>query len=256
MSGFRAYCENLSRVKCGDEVFLDASESRHLCGALRACKGDDVSIFDLSGNSFDCKILEASSKQARVSVVKKSDIKRNAGEIILIQALPKGKTFDDIISSAIQIGASKIIPIISEHTVVRLDKMEAQKKAQKWQAYVIEAMKQSGNLAGLSVSVPIAFCDFVKSASNLCGENSMKFVCSLEREKCKPLLLRLNESKKNSDVVCILIGPEGDFSASEYQAAYEANFEAVSLGENVMKCEVAAAFAMSVASAFLNVKMR
>ncbi|MBO6102622.1 MAG: 16S rRNA (uracil(1498)-N(3))-methyltransferase [Opitutales bacterium] len=249
MSGFRAYFENLKDFLGGDEIFLSADESRHLCGSLRARAGDGVEVFDLAGLVGECVVESASQKRAGLRLLRRRQSSRAGREIILAQALPKGKTFEEIISAAVQIGASKIVPIISGRTIVRLDAAEGARKAQKWRARVAESVKQSGNLADFEVCEPVLLADFLKSPGLFGGADAAKIVCSLEREKAVPILAALSESDRGG-AVCVLIGPEGDFSADEYSASYAAGFRPASLGENVMKCEVAAAFALSAASAY------
>ena len=62
----------------------------------------------------------------------------------LAQAIPKGKNMDLIVQKAVEIGAAEIFPLISERTIVDLDKKEAAQKQAKWQQIAIEAAKQCG----------------------------------------------------------------------------------------------------------------
>lgn len=253
MSGFRAYFENLKDAKLGGALFLSPDESRHLCGALRAQKSDKVDVFDLSGAVLECEISVPSPKKAELKILSRRDLKDGRPRIILAQCMPKGKTFDDIIKSAIQLGATAIIPVVSERTIVRFsDGKDRLSKLEKWRAQIVEAVKQSANMLALKVFEPVDFGDFIKRADFFVPRECARIVASLDAENPKPVLSILDE--KNPSGVCVLIGPEGDLSKEEYKAAYLAGFAPATLGDSVMKSDVAAGFSISVCSAFFQKK--
>lgn len=246
MAGFRAYHENLSSASSGSALALSPEESRHLCGALRAAPGDLLDVFDLLGNVFGARILGASPKCARVELLEKKPLPARGAKITIAQCLPKGGTFEAIISQSVQLGVSGIYPLVSERTIVRLDANEARRKRGKWSSQIVEAVKQSANMSGLELAPLAPLADFLKSPP----PGSLKIVASLERGKARPVLEILRSAPPSIPEVCFLIGPEGDLSEGEYAAAYAAGFLPACLGENVMKCEVAAAFCASAAGAF------
>lgn len=248
MSGFRAYCENLKNVAPEDVLCLSADESRHLCGALRARVGDAVDAFDLSGLVANSEICEANTRAAKLKVRSVSTAKSRASRVILAQALPKGKTFDDIISLCVQIGISAIYPIVSEHCVVRLEARDSKRKLEKWRQQLIEAVKQSANMSAPEIMEPMGLSEFLSRSESF--EGIAKFVASLDAKNPDSLLRALCCGAKDASGACVLIGCEGDFSKREYEAAYAKNFTPVTLGDNVLKCDVAAAYSMSLCSAF------
>ncbi len=255
MSGFRAYCgfsdfgggEN---VGAGDIVRLDAAESRHLCGALRAREGDSADVFDLRGNVFACSIIGASQKSAALEARERIFPPEPSPKIFVAQCLPKSAAFDEIIRQSVELGASGIFPLVSGRTVVRIDPAEAGKKARKWEDKCIEAVKQSANLSKFEMSAPVRFSDFLP----LSGRFDAKIVASL-RKNARPVLgVMESELPSGAERVCVLIGPEGDLTDAEYDEAERAGFLPVSLGENVMKCDTAAMCALSVTKAFFGRK--
>ncbi|MBR6388533.1 MAG: 16S rRNA (uracil(1498)-N(3))-methyltransferase [Opitutales bacterium] len=253
MAGFRAYLENLKDLRAGDSAFLSAAESRHLCGALRAQKGDMVDVFDLSKYYCRAEIICASAKKTEIKILEKREVCDSRPPVILAQCLPKTGAFDSIISSAIQLGATAIFPLFSERCVVKFEgAAEAGRKLEKWRVHVIEAVKQSSNFFALNIFPPQKFADFLAGANSLLPEKCARIVASLEAENPKPLLSLLE--CQNAGGACVLIGPEGDMSKSEYAAAHAAGFAPATLGENVMKCEVAAGYAVSVCRAYFSKK--
>ncbi len=248
MAGFRAYHKNLDSVKVSDIIELSNEESRHLCGSLRAKIGDSVRIFDLFGNVFDTKISLASSKSVKLLIEEKVDLPKKNIKISLAVSLPKGNLFEEIIDIAVQIGADKIYPIISERSIVRLDAKDIEKKSIKWTQTLIEAVKQSGNISEIEIFNTESFANFLANQN----EKTLKLIASLEAKNPKNLLEVLADIKPDCEEVLILIGPEGDFSLAEYNKAYACGFLPICLGKNVLRTEVAAMYSLSVISAFLN----
>lgn len=255
MSGFRAYCDfsdfgGGENVRAGDFVRLGAGESRHLCGSLRARAGDFADVFDLRGNVFACSLAEASQKSAVLEVRERIVPPEPSPKIFIAQCLPKSAAFDEIIRQGVELGAAGIFPLASERAVVRIDPAEADRKARKWADKCAEAVKQSANLSRFEMSHPSPLSDFLASS----GRFDAKIVASL-RGNARPVLgLMSSEFSVGAGSVCILIGPEGDLTDREYDAAERAGFLPASLGENVMKCDTAAVCALAVAKAFFGRK--
>ena len=251
MSGFRAYCDFSAfsaggEIPVGGSVELNAAESRHLCGALRARAGDMVDVFDAKGSAYRCELAGASSKSAALRVIGRLYPKSPEVEVYLAQCLPKGPAFDEIIRQSVELGASGIYPLMSCRSVVRLGRADAEKKSAKWFEKYVEAIKQSSNLSKFEMSPVSDISDFLSNS----GGFEVKLVASL-RENASPIYKVLKSAGVDfAKSACVLIGPEGDLSDAEYDAAESAGFIPVKLGDNVMKCDTAAACALSVLKAF------
>ncbi len=242
MAGFRAYFDFSKNIaqNVGDEITLSQDESRHLCGSLRAKVGEEIDAFDLAGNVKHCEIISDTPKRAVLKILDSIEIPHRDVEVYIAQCLPKGKTFDDIIRQAVEIGATGIIPIMSARSQVKIDDKEKSKKLEKWNVHIIEAIKQSANFFKFDLLEPMSFEDFLK----ISNENfDLKIVASLQ-DNSQPIAKILKQSP-NAKKICILIGPEGDLSLEEYSLANSANFSPATLGKNVMKCDTAAIFALS-----------
>ena len=251
MAGLRAYhnfSESGQLPQAGCRIALSADESRHLCGSLRARSGEAVDVFDLSGTVFRCRIAEASQRACSVEVVSRVEVCGSGTRVYLAQCLPKGRVFDEIVRQCVELGAAGIIPIVSERSVFRSAAEDMAGKFSKWRARVIEAVKQSANFIKFDIRAPRSLGDFFDS----CGEFDLRIVASLE-PGALPILGALGNALGGgapAEKACILVGPEGDLSASEYARARQNSFLPVKLGENVMKCDTAAVCAVGVARAF------
>ncbi|HET7537444.1 MAG TPA: RsmE family RNA methyltransferase, partial [Candidatus Didemnitutus sp.] len=165
----------------------------------------------------------------------------------LAQALPKGSTMDEIIRQATEVGAARIVPVVSERTQVHLEADRADKKIEKWRTTSIEAAKQCGNPWLPEIAPLQKFSEFV-AASRECD---LKLVASLHggATSLKTALARYRDRHGRApQKVLWLVGPEGDFSPAEMTSAVLAGFAPITLGPLVLRCDTAAIYALSVLS--------
>lgn len=170
-----------------------------------------MSVFDLDGMVWECRISKADQKRAALEALAPVKAEAPKAKVHIAQCLPKGKTFDDIIRQSVEVGASGIFPLMSEHSQVRLDEKDALKKHEKWRTQVVEAVKQSANFSGYGLAPAQTFKDFMANLPNF----DLKLVASLQ-EGTQPILKTLRERGENAKSICVLVGPEGDLSEREY----------------------------------------
>lgn len=256
MPDFRVHC--LPTETAPTTLLLTADESHHLVVVNRARRGDPVVAFDGRGTEWDCE-LAADSKSAAVLTVR--DTRRAPPlphAITLAQALPKGPGMDGIIRKATEIGAARIVPIVSERTQVHLDGERQDKKIEKWRTAALEAAKQCGNpwlpeiaplqsLASFLALPAVAISD--STAPVPAGAFDLKLIASLH-PGAKPLKTLFAETTSALGHaprrVLWLIGPEGDFTPAEVETALRSGFLPATLGTLVLRCETAATYALSV----------
>lgn len=245
MSDFRAYCQPTETAPA--EIRLTPEESHHLVAVNRCGRGDPVTAFDGRGREWLTECTDA-SKGATVLRVKSS---RQAPplphEITLGQALPKGSTMDDIIRQATEVGAARIVPLLSERTQVHLDGDRQDRKLEKWRVTAIEAAKQCGNPWLPEITAIQNFAAFIASAK----DHELKLVASLHAGTTSlKAALRHHHARHGAAPrkVLWLVGPEGDFSPREMTAAITAGFQPITLGPLVLRSDTAAIYALSILS--------
>lgn len=238
MANFRSFHRNLSREN-GNAIQLRSEESHHLVNVLRAKKGDTVYLIDGKGLKWVGELQDTDPKNAQVLIKEKlpHEVKRNT-EIILAQALPKGKGLEAIIQKATEIGVDRIIPLNTKRTEVKFDDEWKEKKLERWESIAIEACKQSGNLYFPTIDYITEFKDILRYTADL------KLVASLEKD-VNPLNHYLDGGKIPKHIIWI-VGPEGDFTAEEYSLAKDHDFQPVTLSKNIMRVETAAIYALSI----------
>lgn len=247
MAGFKSYYQG-PRLKIGDCIQLEKNESHHLVGVLRARNGEKVRIFDGKGGVWDGS-LEIRSKDIYLKILSEFPIEKPKCNIILAQAMPKGKGMEEILEKATEIGVQKIIPLKTDRTELKLDEDREFKRMERWKSTLIEACKQSGNFYLPEVVPVMKFKDFLEEYKTT---DALKLTASLEK---RAQFLNVYLQEKIPNTIIWLIGPEGDFTEEEYQLAFENAFQPICLSQNVLRIETAATYALSITDYEINSRL-
>jgi 16S rRNA (uracil1498-N3)-methyltransferase len=259
MPDFRAYAPDAPANAA--EIRLTAHEGHHLVVVNRCQRGDPVVAFDGRGREWQCECVEA-TKSATVLRVKST---RPAAPLpcalTLAQSLPKGAAMDEIVRQATELGAARIVPLLTERTQVHLDGERAEKKIEKWRVAAVEAAKQCGNPWVPEITPLQKLEDFLASTlasptpaspAGTGGNHAafdLKLVASLHAG-ARPLRGVIDnwraEHNRPPQGALWLVGPEGDFSPTEMAACAAAGCVPVTLGALVLRCDTAAIAALSV----------
>jgi 16S rRNA (uracil1498-N3)-methyltransferase len=240
---FRAYAPIADPAPT--EIRLSPEESHHLVVVNRCSRGDLVVAFDGHGREWLTECADASKSATVLRVKSARPAAARAFAITLAQALPKGSTMDDIVRQATEVGAARIVPLLSERTQVHLDGDRADKKVDKWRTTAIEAAKQCGNPWLPEIAPLTRFDAFLAGAK----EYDLKLVASLHAGTTTLKKALATHAARHSAVcqnAVWLVGPEGDFSPMEMTAAITAGFVPVTLGPLVLRSDTAAIYALSI----------
>ncbi len=231
-------------------ISIFGDDAHHIARSLRMAVGDGVSVCDMQGNEYDCRIEGFNEdKEVRLSVLSVSPPENEPPLFIrLYQALPKGDKLDTVIQKAVECGASEIIPFESERCVVRLKPEAEERKTERRQKIALEAAKQCGRSRLPLVLHTVSFSKMLESATKdrLClfcyeGDGTAPIGDILKKE-----LPRLLEEDLPS--VSLIIGSEGGFSISEAESIINAGGSAVGLGKRILRTETASGFALACIS--------
>lgn len=221
-----------------DCLTLVGDEAKHCSRVMRAKQGDMIEIFDGIGNAAYCIVESVQRDQVSCRIESKKTSPLPTHPITLCQAIPKGANMDLIVQKAVELGVSAIQPLISAHTVARPE--SAAKKRVKWQRIALEASKQCGQNHLPAILEPADFSAWLAKQLNF----DLRLIAALDQ---KALHLNAYLSKQLAPGnIALLIGPEGDFSADEYEACFKAGFHPISFGNIVLRVETAAIYGLSV----------
>lgn len=222
-------------------LMLEGEEAHHALRVMRLRVGDECEVFDGSGKAARARILAAGGGSLTMGELRPLPPLPPVAGITLALAIPKGGNMDLIIQKAVELGAQRIIPLVSERTIVRLNAKEAATKVAKWQRTALEACKQCGVNTLPVVEVPQSYSSFLKREDI----PALRLVCAILPES-RPMREVLESARTaGQDDAVLLIGPEGDFTPAEYSAAVEAGFAPISLGPIILRVETAVFMALS-----------
>jgi len=221
------YKENLSDNLNSN---LDKSQSHYISKVMRIKEGESFSLFNDSGE-WEAKINEIKKGIVNFIIVKKLKNSENNSEIWLAFTPIKLNYLNFMIQKATELGVTKFIPILSERTMVRDLNSERLNKV------IIEASEQSNRIKLPKLEKLVKFKDFIK----LYKDTNIVF---------GDLNSSNDQIKINKDSpVCILIGPEGDFSENERKEILDLkNVKSLKINKNILRAETAAISIISIIS--------
>ena len=222
----------------GTEIVLEDDRARYLGRVLRLRVGDGVNVFDGEGKEFVATIAAMTKNSATLSIEAPLETRVESPlKIHLVQGISRGERMDFVVQKATELGVKRITPVMTEYGVVKLDAKRADKRRDHWQGVAASACEQSGRVRLPLVDPPLPLKDwFGARPADIDAE------LILQPGAHTPLASVSAPQTK----VCLLIGPEGGFSDTEYEDAAIAGFRPVSLGPRVLRTETAAVAALAV----------
>jgi 16S rRNA (uracil1498-N3)-methyltransferase len=232
----------------GAAVTLSAEESRHLRDVLRLRAGDEAFVFDGEGREFACVVREAGGRgsQARLEVRGRAEPQspESALRLTLGVALLKGEKFDLVVQKATELGASRVVPLITRRADVRLrDERDAATRVERWRRLALEAAKQSGRARVPTVETPTILEKFLHDEASA-DRTRLMFAerggVSLSGLAGGGVEAADVVSGSRPASVSALVGPEGGWEAEEVSLAAERGWTVVTLGGRTLRAETAA----------------
>lgn len=235
----------------GDHLRLTDREAHHALHVLRLRNGETITVLDGAGQVLECEVTGLTRSEVALRVRTRNFQPPLPGQLTLIQALPKGKIMDAIIQKAVELGARRIIPILSERVVSQLDEEGAEGKREKWQQVAVEAIKQCGASWLPTVAAPIPLAQYLAQPEVF----DLTLIGSLQAERRHPRAC-LAEYQATQGCppgsIGVWVGPEGDFTPAEVAAIQAAGAQPITLGRLVLRVETAAIYCLSILNYELN----
>jgi 16S rRNA (uracil1498-N3)-methyltransferase len=223
------------------ERLITGHTARHLNRVLRLGIGERVVLFDGSGYEFPAEILDVKRQEVRLHVEAGLQVDRESSlSLLLGLGLCQPATMDLVIQKATELGVTEIVPLKTERAQLWLTNEKAAGRFGRWERIAQQAARQSGRNRVPLIAPLVEFFDIVDQA----GTSGIKLIFWEDKER--PSLKQIMESQAHTQQACVLIGPEGGFSAKEVEWAVAAGFQSVSLGRRVLRTETAAIAAVSL----------
>ena len=232
--------------QCRENVLtLSAREAHHALHVLRLRERERVVVLDGAGTELLCEVQNAGAQEVTLRVRQRQAIVRPACPVTLLQAVPKGKTMDLIVQKATELGAHRIVPILSERVVTQLDGETGARRAEKWQGAAVEAIKQCGSAWLPVVEAPVTPRAFLARGEPF----ELVLIASLQPEASHPRQCFDAfgaEKGRPPRTVAVWVGPEGDFTPAEVNLARAGGALPITLGPLVLRSDTAAVYCLSV----------
>ncbi len=229
----------VSKQQIANQITILDEDAKHIKTVLRAKPGEEMTVCDGEGTDYFCKINAVAEKEILLDILEKKPCQTEpAVKITLFQGLPKADKMDMIIQKCVELGIDSIVPVVTERTIVKLDKKEP-KKIQRWQKIAESAAKQSGRGKIPCIENVLSFSQAIEESKKLCSA-----VIPYEKE----LQRGIKEFVKtfSGDTLGIFIGPEGGFSLEEIQQAQKEGILPITLGKTILRTETAAIAATAI----------
>ena len=233
MSNIRLFfSEKLSADMIGK---LDKSQSHYLTKVMRVKENEVFSLFNKSGE-WEVKILKISKSIVEFQTTKQLRQKENNKELWLAFSPIKSNYQNFMIQKATELGVTKFLPIIFDRTVVRKINKERLEKI------IIEACEQSNR-----INVPAI--EDVQNLKSFLKNNLMDLIFTdLNSDNQK-----IDKSKLTNKAICIIIGPEGDFSETEREEILDfKGVQPIKINENILRSETAVISTISIVNYVIN----
>lgn len=221
----------------GARLTLTGPEHRHIGLVLRARPGDALTLFDGVGGEVEAEVIRVERTETELALGARRAVAGPAVALTLLCAVPRGPRMDFLVQKTSELGVARIVPVVTERSVARPD-AEAGKRA-RWEKIAREAARQCGRADLPIVDPPVALAEALADPA-LPGRRLALF----EGERRRSLRAALEGTEPAA--TALLIGPEGGFAPAELAVARAAGFEAVGLGERILRVETAAIVAVAL----------
>lgn len=224
----RVYLEQ--PLTAGTQIELTGDRFHHLRNVLRLNVDDPVILFDGTGGEFPAHVTRLERRALNLACGDRREPGREPRlRITLGQAVARGDRMDYAIAKAVELGATRIQPLVTERTKVRLDNERGPKKQTHWRRVAIAAAEQSGRTRVPDVPTPHPLTTWL--ADPPAGKSVV-----LDPGAAQPLG---GLDAPGEDGVTLLVGPESGLSEDETARAHAAGFVSAGLGPRVLRTETA-----------------
>lgn len=226
-------------------ITVTGEDVRHIRTVLRKKPGDLLVLSDGRGIDYTTRIVEVTPSGIKTEIT--SEARRPARElrIILAQALPKSDKMELILQKATELGAERIVPVITERSILKI--RNEQTRSERWRKICREAAMQSERPDIPSIDSIQTVADFLQSLTRKEFSLPETLLIMPWEQGSEPIknILRMHIPIKK---IIALIGPEGGFSPAEVELAKNSGFHPVTLGKNILRTETAAIAVLSMIS--------
>jgi 16S rRNA (uracil1498-N3)-methyltransferase len=221
----------------GGAAALGRDQANYLLSVLRLNRGDEILIFNGRDGEWLARLAGSGKRALTAELIERVREQPPAGDLHFLFAPLKHARLDYMVQKAVEMGASRLAPVITRHTQV------ARVNLERMRANVVEAAQQCGILNLAEVSEP---ADFARAAAD---DGRLLIFCDESADLQDPIAV-LKAAPRLP--LSLIIGPEGGFSDDERAALLKrANVARIALGPRILRADTAAMAALALVQAVL-----
>lgn len=228
-----------------NNIIINGDDVNHIINVLRMKKGDEIQVCNQeTGDNYNAQITQFTKNEVDCEIIERINKTTESNvNITLFQGLPKFEKMELIIQKNTEVGVKRIVPVIMERTVVKIDEKVASKKLERWQKIAEIAAKQSmrdsiPNIDNITKLKEIDTTEYDVVLVAYENEEHNKLKDELQK-LCKKIEGTNSNNNEENFNIAIVIGPEGGISEKEIELLAEKNAKFVSLGRRILRTETA-----------------
>ena len=225
----------------GAELALPAQAAEHVARVLRMNAGDALTVFNGDGFDYTTTLTSVGKRDVMVHVDGREAVANESPlRLTLAQAVARGEKMDLIVQKATELGVSRIVPLFTERSEVKLDAARAEKRLQHWRAVAASACEQSGRVRVPEVLPAVSLQAWLES---LADDGAQRLALLPEGT------LRARDIGFSAAGGWLVVGPEGGLGERDVSMLQEARFQGLRLGPRILRTETAGLAALAALQA-------
>lgn len=229
----------------GVRLPLDPEDLHHAVSVLRLRRGEEIEVVEPGGRVWRALVGEVMPKELTAVLADQPLAEERSGPAVtLVQGVAKGEKMDSIVRQTVEVGVTRIVPVLTDRVVVKLDAGKAANRGERWRRIARSAAGQAHRAQVPRVDDPAP----LEAASSSLREADAVVVLWEEELPSRTLGSVLSPLRGDRDAhVALVVGPEGGLSAAEVERLRAMGAVTASLSRNILRTETAAVVAVTLA---------
>lgn len=225
----------------GLELSLPAQAAEHVARVLRLTTGAPITLFNGDGHDYQAVIVDVGKREVTARIESRDAVQNESPlRLTLAQAVVRGEKMDLIVQKATELGAIRIVPLLTERSEIKLDPTRTEKRLAHWRAVAASACEQSGRARVPEIVPALPLSAWLAS---LAGDQSLRLA----------LLPQAHQAARDLQFTdgsgLLVVGPEGGFGERDIAALIAAGFTGLRLGPRILRTETAGLAALAALQA-------
>jgi 16S rRNA (uracil1498-N3)-methyltransferase len=224
-------------LRPGREVRLPNQAGEHVARVLRLDRGASLVLFNGDGHEYDATLASLAKHAVSAGIVGVREVDRESTlKLTLAQGIARGEKMDWILQKATELGAARIVPIVTERTEVKLDEERAERRMAHWTQVIAGACEQSGRTRLPALEAPQRMDRWLGSLADTAAQ---RLALLPEGD------VTLRHFPQMDNAAILAVGPEGGFSDNDVVLLTQAGFRGLRLGPRILRTETAGLAALA-----------